>query len=155
MSYGGTFSSLNWLIFIFVFFERSFRLLLLKLSQIWFKNYNSTLSICDSTIFNTWKLYNREGVGDYSFVWFSLHQDGLFTYSHRNKFSRFSMPLALSRGILLRPRSEGSTVLGLGLYLHSWVSEHVVLVNNIPVYVSFQTKYVLRKSRLNTFIYAP
>ena len=106
MSYGGTFSSLNWLIFIFVFFERSFRLLLLKLSQIWFKNYNSTLSICDSTIFNTWKLYNREGVGDYSFVWFSLHQDGLFTYSHRNKFSRFSMPLALSRGILLRPRSE-------------------------------------------------
>ena len=40
-------------------------------------------------------------------------------YMHRNKFSRFSMLLALSRGILLRPRSEGSTVLGLGLYLHS------------------------------------
>ena len=39
--------------------------------------------------------------------------------NHRNKFSRLSTPLALSRGILLRPRSEGSTVLGLGLYLHS------------------------------------
>ena len=33
-------------------------------------------------------------------------------------YSRLMMPLALSRGILLRPRSEPSTVLGLGLYLH-------------------------------------
>ena len=28
-----------------------------------------------------------------------------FRVKHRNKFSRFSMPLALSPGILLRPRS--------------------------------------------------
>ena len=65
------------------------------------------------------------------------------------------MPLALSRGILLRPRSEPSTVLGLGLYLHLRVCEHVLLVNNIPFSRAFITKYVLRKSRLNTFIYAP
>ena len=44
------------------------------------------------------------------------------------------MPLALSRGILLRPKSEPSTVLGLGLYLHLWVCEYVLLVNNIPVF---------------------
>ena len=48
-------------------------------------------------------------------------------------YSRLIMPLALSRRILLRPRSEPSTVLGLGLYLHLWVCEHVLLVNNIPV----------------------
>ena len=58
----------------------------------------------------------------------------LLLYTHRNKFSRLIMPLALSRGILLRPRREPSTVLGLGLYLHLWVCEYVLLVNNIPVF---------------------
>ena len=43
----------------------------------------------------------------------------LLTCTHRNKFSRLMMPLVLSRGILLRPRSKGSNMLGLGLYLHS------------------------------------
>ena len=33
-------------------------------------------------------------------------------------YSRLMMPLVLSCGILLRPRIEHSTVLGLGLYLH-------------------------------------
>ena len=65
-------------------------------------------------------------------------------------YSRLIMPLALSRGILLRPRSEPSTVLGLWLSLHLLVCEHVLL-NNIPVFVTFKTKYVLRKSRLNIF----
>ena len=32
-------------------------------------------------------------------------------------YSRLMMPLVLSRGILLRPRSEPSNVLGFGLYI--------------------------------------
>ena len=49
------------------------------------------------------------------------------------------------------PRSEDSTLWGLDSCLFLWVCNHVLDVNNIPVFLTFKTKCVLQKSRLNIF----